>query len=92
MRKFIEWYYLFLGSNFSNWDSILKDNFSSRTDPSIFTAIAPELLDQSNKTSQVFWGLQSTSNSLSKSTVSWSSDSSSEVKSSCCHKSDAWHT
>ena len=31
--------------------SILKDDFSSRTDPSILTSIAPELLDQSNKTS-----------------------------------------
>ena len=31
--------------------SILKDYFSSRTDPSIFTSIAPILLDQSDKTS-----------------------------------------
>ena len=31
--------------------SILKDNFSSRTDPSIFTSIEPVSLDQSNKTS-----------------------------------------
>ena len=31
--------------------STLKDDFSSRTDPSILTSIAPELLDQSNKTS-----------------------------------------
>ena len=31
--------------------SILKDYFSSRTDPSILRSIAPELLDQSNKTS-----------------------------------------
>ena len=31
--------------------SILKDDFSSKTDPSIFTSIRPLLLDQSNKTS-----------------------------------------
>ena len=31
--------------------STLKDNFSSRTDLSIFTSIAPVLLDPSNKTS-----------------------------------------
>ena len=30
--------------------SILKDDFSSRTDPSIFTSIKPVLLDYSNKT------------------------------------------
>ena len=31
--------------------SILKDGFSSRTDPSIFTSIEPLLLDRSNETS-----------------------------------------
>ena len=31
--------------------SILKDDLSSRTDPSIFTLIAPVLLDWSNETS-----------------------------------------
>ena len=31
--------------------SILKDGFSSRTDPSIFTSMAPALLDQSIETS-----------------------------------------
>ena len=31
--------------------SILKDDFSSRTDPFIFTSIEPVLLDWSNKTS-----------------------------------------
>ena len=30
---------------------ILKDDFSSRTDPSIFTSMEPLLLDQSNETS-----------------------------------------
>ena len=30
--------------------SILKDDFSSRADPSIFTSIAPVLLVQSNET------------------------------------------
>ena len=33
------------------YPSILKDDFSSRTDPSIFTSIEPLLLNQSNKTS-----------------------------------------
>ena len=42
--------YNFFGGSFSN-TSILKDDFSSRTDPSIFTSVAPVLLDQSNKTS-----------------------------------------
>ena len=31
--------------------SIIKDDFSSRTGPSIFTSITPVLLDQSNETS-----------------------------------------
>ena len=31
--------------------SILKDEFSSRKDPFIFTSIAPVLLDRSNETS-----------------------------------------
>ena len=31
--------------------NILKDDFSSRTDPSIFTSIEPLLLDWSNETS-----------------------------------------
>ena len=31
--------------------SILKDDFSSRTDPSLFTSIAPVLLDWPNETS-----------------------------------------
>ena len=55
----------FLGESFGNRDNVrvpiqfrresqpqhLKDYFSSRTDPSIFTSIAPVLLDQSNETS-----------------------------------------
>ena len=55
----------FIGGSFKNRDnvrapiefrgecqpSILKDDFSSKTDPSIFTSIAPVLLDQSNETS-----------------------------------------
>ena len=55
----------FLGDTFGNRDnvraplqfrtevnpSILKDDFSSKTDPSIFTSIAPVLFDQSNETS-----------------------------------------
>ena len=46
------------GGSFSNRDlevkvnpSILKDEFSERTDPFIFKPIDPVLFDQSNKTS-----------------------------------------
>ena len=87
----------FLGGSFGNKDnvrpqsnleekvnpSILKDNFSSRTDTSIFISIAPVLLDKLNKTSWVFLGLKS------KNTYCLSPDSRSEVSSSCCHRSDA---
>ena len=57
----------FLGGTISNRDNVsapiqfrreiqvehfkLKDDFFSRTDPSIFTSIAPLLLDQSNRNS-----------------------------------------
>ena len=68
----------FLRSSFSNRDnvwapnqfrreskpSILKDDFSSRTDSSIFTSITPALLERSNKTSWFFPELKSTSNFL----------------------------
>ena len=66
----------FLGGSFSNRDnikvesnlqeevnpSILKDDFSSRTDPSIDVSIsiAPTLLNRSKKTSWVFPALKST--------------------------------
>ena len=33
--------------------SILKDGFPSRTDPSIFTSIAPVLLDRSNASTEI---------------------------------------
>ena len=69
---------------------ILKDGFSSRTDPPIFTSIEPVLLDWSNKTSWVFPALKSTSYFLPQSTVSGRSDSSLETNSSCYHRSDAW--
>ena len=39
--------------------SILKDDFSSRADPSILTSMEPLSLDQSNETSRVFPGLKS---------------------------------
>ena len=68
---------------------ILKDDFSSRTNPSIFTSIAPVFLDQSNENSWDFPALISTSHFLPKSTVSCRSDSSSEANSSYCHRSDA---
>ena len=43
--------------------SIVKDDFFSRTGPSIFTSIAPVLLDRSNETSWAFqhWNQQATS-------------------------------
>ena len=76
----------FLGGSFSDRDNkrppvqeklnptILKNDFSSRTDPSIFTWIAPVLLDWLNETSWVFPALQSI--------VPRRSDSSSEANSS----------
>ena len=67
----------FLGDSFSKGDnvtgpsnleekdnlSILKDDFSSRTDPSIFTSRAPELLHWSNEQAEFFqhWNQQTTS-------------------------------
>ena len=38
--------------------SILKEDFSSRTDPSIFTSMAPELLNRSNGRGSVFPALK----------------------------------
>ena len=70
--------------------SILKDDFSSRTDPYIFTLIEPVLLNRSNKTSWVSPALKPRSHFLPQSTVSYRSDSSSEANSSCCHRSDGW--
>ena len=57
--------------------SILKDDVSSRTGTSIFTSIAPVLLDWSNETSWAFPALKSASHFLFQSTVSFRSDSSS---------------
>ena len=70
--------------------NILKDDFSSTTEPSIFTSIAPELLDRSNKTKWVFISLKSTSHFLPKPPMSHRSVSCSKANSSCCHRSDAW--
>ena len=92
----------FLGGSCSNRDnvrsqsnleekvnhSILKDYFSSRTDPSIFTSTAPVFLDQSNTISCIFPALKSTSHMQSQSAVSRRSDSISEANSTCCHRSD----
>ena len=72
--------------------SILKDDFSSRIRPYIFTSTAPVLLGWSNKTSWAFPALKSTSNFLPQSTVSCRSVPSSQANSSCCHRSDAWST
>ena len=41
----------FLGGSFSNRDNV-RDDFCSRTDPSIFISIVPVLLDRSNEASQ----------------------------------------
>ena len=93
----------FLAGSFSNRDNVrapiqfrresqpqhLKRCFSPRTNPSIFTSIAPVFLDRSNETNRVFPALKSTSYFLPQSTVSPRSDSSSEANSSCCHRSDA---
>ena len=95
----------FLGGNFSNRQCkksqsnleekvkpiILKDVFSSRTDPSIFTLIAPAFLDWPNETSWIFWALKSTSHFLPQFSVPCRSDSSSEANSDCSHRSDAWY-
>ena len=70
--------------------SILKDDFSSRTCPSIFTTIAPVLLDQSNRTSCFCPALKSRSQFMPQSTVSHRSNSRSRPNSSCCHRSGAW--
>ena len=62
----------FLEDNFSNRDnvrapiqfwrkrlsSILKDDFSSWTGPSIFTSLAPVLLNNSNESSWLFFGIE----------------------------------
>ena len=88
----------FLGGIFSNRDnirapikfqekvnpSILKNDFSSRTDPSIFTSVAPMLFDWLHKTkfTEIYKPLPALVQSLR-------SDSSSEANSSSCHRSDA---
>ena len=59
--------------------SILNDDISWITDPSIFTSIALELLDQLNGTIWVFSRLKTTSQFLPQYTVSHRSDSSSEI-------------
>ena len=66
---------------------ILKDDFSSRTDPSIFTLITPVLLDRLDETSEVYPALKSSGSSC-PSPLSRRSDSSSETNSCCCHRSD----
>ena len=49
--------------------SILEDDFSSRTDPSIYTSMAPVLLDWSSKNSWVFLAVKSTDHFVSQSTL-----------------------
>ena len=50
--------------------SILKDDFSSRAGSSIFTSIAPVLLEQSNETTWVFPAVKSISHFLPQSALS----------------------
>ena len=69
--------------------SILKDGFSSKTDPINFTLTEPFLPDRSKETIQLFPALKSRNHFLPQSTESRRSDSSSEANSSCCHKSEA---
>ena len=80
----------FLGGSFRNRDnlrapiqskyeekvnsSILKDDFSSRADPSIFTSIVTGILDWSSKTCWGFWALKSTNYLLAQTTVSCRSE------------------
>ena len=94
----------FLGGSFSNIDYVraliqfrrkrklhyLKNDFSSRTDPSIFTSIAKVLLDRSNETSWVFPAYRSKRHFPLQSTFSRRSHSSSNSNSSYCHRSDDW--
>ena len=76
----------FLGDSFSNRENvrapvcleekgkpnILKDEFSSRTDASIFVSVAPVLLDLSHETSWVFPAFKSADHYLPRATVSLS--------------------
>ena len=67
---------------------ILKDSSSLKTEASIFTSIAPELSNRSNKTS---WGFfqHEINNSLTGAVLSVAHRSYSSSEAICCHKSDA---
>ena len=67
---------------------ILKDYFSLKIDPPIFTSTA-KLLHRSNETSWHFPALKRLNHFLPQSTTSHRSDLSSEVNSICWHKSVA---
>ena len=67
------------------WD-ILKNDFSSRADSSIFKSTASELFDQSNQTSWVNPRLKSTDHFLLQSLIMFKFRS----QLSCCHESDTW--
>ena len=68
----------------------LERLFSSRTIVSLFTSIAPVLLNWSNEARCVFPVLKWTSHFMSHSTVSHRSNSSLEANSSCYDRSDMW--
>ena len=68
---------------------ILKDYFSLKIDPPIFTSTAAKLLHRSNETSWHFPALKRLNHFLPQSTTSHRSDLSSEVNSICWHKSVA---
>ena len=66
--------------------TIMKDDFSARTDLSIFTSVALELLHPPNERN--FSSIETIKPLYTQSTVSQRSDQSS-ASSSCCNKSDA---
>ena len=88
-RKDLSWLYFDNKSKVPVKPTILKDYFSSATDPSIFTLITPVSLDQLSKKAEFFqhWNQQVT---FCLSLPCLRPDSRSETISSCCHRSDAW--
>ena len=71
--------------------TLLKDGFCSSADPYILISTAPEFdITSQIKQFEIFQVLWLSRYFLFQSTVSCSLNSSSEVVSSCCHKSNAW--
>ena len=96
----------FLADKFNNRDNIRPPiQFKRESQPQLLkrwffiknssihfhiNSTSASILDWSNKMSCVFPTLKSTGHFLSQSTVSSSSELSSEANSGCCHRSDAW--